>query len=211
MLSAIIYGFLFGVAGSVPMAGPIAALVLARVIEKRPRSGVAVAAGGALSETIYCLLAFWGFASVLDQNPSIVPISQCVTCPILLGLGVWIITKKNGDLTTDEASPEERTKSNFFLGLTIGGLNPLVLAGWAAAVSAAFSLGLISSNPAYAIPFSLSAGAGVLAWFAVLVFIVEKNRHRFAQKTLNLIMRIIGAVVIGFGIWVGTLAVRSVF
>ena len=205
MLSAILFGFLFGVAGSIPMAGPIAALVLARVIEKRPRSGVAVALGGALSESIYCFLAFWGFASILNRYPSIVPISQCVTAPILLALGITIMTKR-GDKISEEEPPREKLKGSFLLGLTITGLNPLVLAGWAAAVAAAFSLGLVDSHPTHAIPFALSAGLGVVAWFAVLVLVVEKNRHRFSTKTLQRVMRIIGLVIIGFGLWVGWLA-----
>lgn len=192
------------------MAGPIAALVLARVIEKRPRSGVAVALGGALSETIYCFLAFWGFASILNRYPSVVPISQGVTAPILLALGINIVSKKSEQMAEEEPPPCEKLKGSFILGLTITGLNPLILAGWAAAVAAAFSLGLVSSHPAHAFPFAISAGLGVMGWFAVLVFVIEKNRHRFSTKTLERVMRVIGVVIICFALWVGWLAICHV-
>ena len=76
MLIAVIVGFLLGFLGSMPVAGPIAALVFARGAEGRFRSGVYIAVGGAIGEGLYVLAVFYGFSVYLTRFAWIVPVSR---------------------------------------------------------------------------------------------------------------------------------------
>ncbi|MEM9877406.1 MAG: LysE family transporter, partial [Myxococcota bacterium] len=75
MLTAVVFGFVLGALGSIPVAGPISALVIARGIQGRFKAGAFIALGGGTVEAIYCFLAFWGFAQFLEEHPIIEPIS----------------------------------------------------------------------------------------------------------------------------------------
>src|SRR5438105_2443580 len=57
-------GWLLGFFGSTPIAGPTAALVVNRALQKRGGSGVRVAMGSAVAETFYAFLAVWGLAAM---------------------------------------------------------------------------------------------------------------------------------------------------
>jgi threonine/homoserine/homoserine lactone efflux protein len=50
LVAPVALGFAFGFVGSIPVAGPIAALVLSRGLEGRARSALSLAAGAALAE-----------------------------------------------------------------------------------------------------------------------------------------------------------------
>ena len=54
----------FGYIGSMPIAGPIAALIFARALQGRGRR-LHIALGAATAEMICAGLAFWGFAALL--------------------------------------------------------------------------------------------------------------------------------------------------
>ncbi len=74
MLSALLAGFLFGFIGSMPVAGPIAGLVLSRGLQGRFASGANIAVGAALAEAAYACLAFWGFSTLLADHGWIDPL-----------------------------------------------------------------------------------------------------------------------------------------
>ena len=82
MLIAFVVGFLFGFIGSIPVAGPISALVFSRGIQGRFRSGVFISLGGGVAEALYSFLAFWGFSSYLTRYPFIVPVSRAAAAAI---------------------------------------------------------------------------------------------------------------------------------
>ena len=52
-------GILLGFVGSIPAAGPLLLLVIASGLEGQRRRALALAAGGALAESLYVALAFW--------------------------------------------------------------------------------------------------------------------------------------------------------
>jgi threonine/homoserine/homoserine lactone efflux protein len=70
VLVAAIIGFCFGFFGSIPIAGPIAALVLQRGLVGRFRAGALIGAGAAFAEAGYAFMAFWGFSTFLEVPPS---------------------------------------------------------------------------------------------------------------------------------------------
>lgn len=74
--SPLLIGFCLGFIGSVPIAGPTSALVLKLGIQQKYWPGRAVAVGGALAESTYAGLAYWGFGSFLAGLEFLLPASK---------------------------------------------------------------------------------------------------------------------------------------
>ena len=68
MALAALLGFAFGWVGSIPVAGPVSALVVARGLEGRFSSGVWIAIGGGLVEALYAAssLVSYSTENILD-------------------------------------------------------------------------------------------------------------------------------------------------
>jgi len=89
MLIAALAGLIAAFLASMPVAGPVAALVVRNALEGRSRSALMLSFGTAIAEAIYAFLALWGFATLLGEYPIIVPISKAVAAFMLIGLGFW--------------------------------------------------------------------------------------------------------------------------
>ena len=71
---------LFGFAGSMPLAGPVAVLVVSRGALKEYTAAFRIGLGAAVAEGVYAFLAFWGFATFLARYPAVLPISHGQLC-----------------------------------------------------------------------------------------------------------------------------------
>lgn len=89
LLIAALVGLVAAFIASMPVAGPVAALVVRHALEGRPRSALALGLGTGLAEGIYAFLALWGFSTFLSDYPIVIPISKVVAAVILIGLGIW--------------------------------------------------------------------------------------------------------------------------
>ena len=69
MLFAALAGFVFGFIGSVPVAGPIAVLVLERSLAHRYSDAEGIAVGGAVAESAYAGAAFLGLGFLIKSYP----------------------------------------------------------------------------------------------------------------------------------------------
>ena len=199
MIIAALIGFLFGFIGSMPVAGPIAALVFARALQGRMRSGLRIAMGGAVAEAAYAALAFWGFAELLEQYPWVQQVSNAAAAVILTVLGILFVRHKPGE--PQESPEEDQPRSGFLLGFTITALNPTLIATWAAAAAMLLSTGLVAFEGAHALPFSVGAMVGIVAWFATLLRLVAHFRERFSYATLARVIRAMGWFLLVVGAW----------
>ena len=94
MLFAVLIGFAFGFLGSVPVAGPIAVLVLRLGLGDEARRARYLALGGALAEGLYALLAFWGLSEVLGGHPGLLPASRLLGAMVCLLLGSVLLVHR---------------------------------------------------------------------------------------------------------------------
>ena len=207
MVVAALIGFLFGLIGSMPVAGPIAVIVFARGVEGRFRSGLAVGVGGALAETIYAFLAFWGFSAFLAQYPWVLPASRAVAAVVLTALGIAFLRRQ--ELAAQAPPAQESWGGGFVLGFSITALNPTLIATWTAAATTLFSTGLVAFRPAMALPFSLGATVGIVAWFGSLLLLVRRYRGRFSPASLTRLIRVFGVFLLLIGAYFGVFFVRS--
>ena len=75
---AVLAGIVAAFIASMPVAGPVAALIVRHALEGRPRSALMLGLGTGLAEGIYAFLALWGFSTFLADYPIIIPISKIV-------------------------------------------------------------------------------------------------------------------------------------
>jgi len=191
-------GFAFGFVGSIPIAGPVAVLVLCRGLEGRVRSALSLGSGAALAEAGYAYLAFWGFSGFLARYAWVELASRVASALLLTGLGLYFLHKSGAEPFRPERGPG-RSRRSFLLGLAITALNPALIATWTAAVAALYSLGILEFDPSAALPFSLGACTGITAWFALLLGCLQRFRLRISGDALFRLRRGMGVVLIALG------------
>jgi threonine/homoserine/homoserine lactone efflux protein len=205
-----VIGFCFGFVGSIPVAGPISILVLERGLSGRQRSGLWIAVGAAVAESVYAALAFFGLGALLVRYPAIVPASQAAGAAALLTLGVLFAWRGPG---RGEPAAQARVPSgsDALLGFTITALNPTFIATWTAAVTAAYATGLIAPAPGHAPLFAVGVGVGIVVWFVILLALTRRYGPRLSRPALGRVVRLLGVVLIGMGGWFAVRFVRFLF
>jgi threonine/homoserine/homoserine lactone efflux protein len=211
-LCAICFGF--GFVGSMPLAGPIAVLMVSNTFRGRYAQALRLGFGAAIAETGYAFIACFGFVELLAKHKIVVPISHGVTAVVLVGLGGYFMRWKDhiGEHPEDPPSIELQRKRNntaFVLGFTVCALNPTLLLTWSAATAALYSRGVLEDSWTSAIAFALAAGAGVTSWNLALIGLVKRYHEHFPRKALVWIVRGMGLLLVGVGVWSAVDLVRS--
>ena len=203
-LIAALFGFAFGFIGSMPIAGPIAVLVLAFGLEDRFRAGVALAAGGALAEGSIAFLSFWGMSAILGLHPMIDPVMRVLGAVILIVLGtVFAIKTPSSSSKPTDDQKKAGTRRSFFLGFTITALNPTLFATWSGAVAVLSSTQVIPITHQTAPPFALGACLGIVSWFTTLLVLIGRFKSRLNPVTLGWVVRATGIALLGLGLYMG--------
>jgi threonine/homoserine/homoserine lactone efflux protein len=198
-----VIGFLFGFLGSVPVAGPISILVLERGLSGRYRSGLYLAIGSAIAESVYATLAFFGLSALLGRYPMIVPASQALGAVVLVTLGVVLVRRSPHAAAAAAAPPRAAAQGDLLLGFSITALNPTLIATWTAAVTALYATGLVHPSPGQAPLFSAGVCSGIVVWFGILLWLTRRYGARLSRPMLDRLVRVLGVVLMGMGVWFG--------
>lgn len=206
MLAALLIGFGFGFFGSMPVAGPASALVLSRGLVGRFLSGAMIGVGCGLAEGIYAGLAAYGFATFLAGYPFIEGVSHVVAAVIMFLLGVTFVRYKGATEATAR-NVSDKALQSAGLGFWITILNPALIATWTASATTLASAG-VTLTQASALPFGAGVAVGVGSWFGIFTYLMKRYRERFKPELLNRIIRVIGALLFGLGVYFTYRAVR---
>ncbi len=199
MLLVGLIGFAFAFVGSMPVAGPIAAIVLARGLVGRARSGALVGVGCGFAESGYAFLALWGYSTWLARYAWMAPASRVIAALILVGLGVALARYRGATARSDGADGRDTALASVGLGFGIAALNPTLLATWTGATTALHATGLVALEAHHAPLFALGALVGTSAWFTVFSVALHRLRGRFDEAGLARIVRGTGWVVGALG------------
>ncbi|MBN1774625.1 MAG: LysE family transporter [Deltaproteobacteria bacterium] len=206
MLIALALGFGMSFVGTMPVAGPISLLVLARGLDGRHRSGLLLAAGGAVGEGGYAALAWLGVGALLPRFPALLHVSRALAAAILVTLGLVFLLRRAAEPAA--APAEDGGGGSFALGLTIAALNPTFLATWTGAVTVAHAAGA-AAGVWVAPAFAVGVVAGAVAWFWVLLALVRRYRGRFRPAVVQVVLRVLGAAIAALGLWFAVEFVRN--
>ena len=183
---------------SAPM-GPIGMLVIQRALSKGRWAGMFTGVGAAISDLIYCLLTGFGLSFITDfidrqQQPL-----QMVGGMVIVIFGLYLFHKNPaGGLKAAEDKTANNYWTDFVTGFLLTFSNPLILF---------FTVGLFTRfsfiMPDYGIYHYLAAFAmifiGAILWWFIVTYLVNKLRRRFNVRSLWLVNRIVGSVLIGMG------------
>ncbi len=194
----------FGFVGSMPLAGPIAILAVSRATQKKYGEGLRIGLGAAAAEGLYAGIAFWCYTKLLARQAIVVPISHGATALVLVAVGIRFVVWKPTEGTTE---PENKA-GTALLGFSISAINPTLLLTWSAAVAFLYSKGLKDPPALYAIPFGLSAAAGIGGWFGVLTALLGRFGGKLPTGALMWTVRGMGLVLVGLGLWSGVQLVK---
>lgn len=197
-------GVALGFVGSIPAAGPLLFLVIASGLEGRQRRALALACGGALAESVYVALAFWGFAGLLDHYGGLAHALRLSGAVLLFVLGVALVRRK-----ASRAPAESGAARSFATGFVLVGSNPAFLATWSAVAAVLYSNGFLSTDPRR-VPW-LAAGSfvGVVLWFAGVAALASRHRERFDPRVLDRVVRALGGILILLAAWMLLSALTS--
>lgn len=207
MIVAWLAGFVMGVAGSIPVAGPTTMLVLSFGLQGHLRAAGLVALGSALPEGLWAALALWGFGALLRSHAWVAPASEVAAAVILVAVGMLLILRPPPAVRDREALQADTADDTrtFLLGLSLTGLNPTLIFNWGAAVTLAVSLGAVAPRPEMAVPFGVGVVTGIVAWFAFVLQLLGRHHRRISEKARGRILRGMGLALVGLG---GLAAVR---
>ena len=206
LLAICLLALVFGYMGSMPLAGPIAIMAVARASRGKYSESLRIGLGAAAAEGIYAGLAFWGFTTFLARHAIVVPVSRAVTAIVLTAIGFrfvfWMPPEEPKDARENKAGTA-------LLGFSVSAINPTLLLTWSAAVAALYSRGLKEPSPAYAIPFGLCAAAGIGGWFFTLAALFKKFGGKLPETAITWVIRAMGLVLVVLALWSGVKLVYS--
>ncbi len=202
---ALLAGVVLGFVGSIPAAGPLLALVIARGLDARQRDALALALGGALAESLYVAMAFWGLGQLFEREAAVLRWAAPVSGGMLIVLGSLMLRRRQR--ARQAKSGAATFAGHFALGFSIVGLNPAFLATWSVVASALLSTGFAFARADAAPALATGAFVGVALWFACVARLAQRQRNHFDVRRVELAVRVLGAVVVVFGAWLVVSAV----
>jgi threonine/homoserine/homoserine lactone efflux protein len=198
-LAVSVVAFLFAFVGSLPLAGPVALLVVSNGAKGRYGDALRIALGAATAEGVYAFLAFWGFATFLARHALVLPISHGVTAVILCGLGLRFLFFKLKE--GDRRREREARPGRFWVGFSVAALNPTLLATWGAVTTFLYARQLVHFTGLLAVPFGAFAAAGIAAWGLLTVALLKRFRNELPRAALTWVVRGMGVLLVGAGVW----------
>lgn len=196
-----------GIILSAPM-GPIGILCIQRTLNNGRNSGFFTGVGAAISDLFYCLLIGLGISLVTDFIADHVNILQIIGSIILIVYAIYMIVHNPVSQIKENIDQRDDRLRDMVTGFLFTLSNPLIVF-LIIPLFARFGFPLPEYKFYHIIIGYLSIVAGALAWWAVITFFVDKVRTHFNIRSMWLINRIIGSIILIlslYGLVTGTIA-----
>lgn len=203
LLAGLLYvlwrGIAIGVMISAPM-GPVGMLCIQRTLSKGRLTGLYTGIGAAASDLIYCLLTGFGLSFIEDfltRNQNVI---QLLGSGVLIGFAIYLLRKNPVTSLRTRGEPDSSTPHKDILGgFLFTFSNPLILF-LIVGLFARFNFLDAGLRWYIYILGYISIAAGALGWWWMVTYFVNKVRAHFNVRSLWLINRVIGVVILIFGI-----------
>lgn len=203
-LDILISGLIIGVLVSAPM-GPVGMLCIQRTLNKGRWAGLFTGIGAGVSDLFYCLLTGLCLSfvqSFIERNALII---QIIGSVVLIAFAAWLFRRNPAAALRKPNKSKNTFGADIATGFLFTVSNPLILF---------FIIGLFGRFnfllPVYEQSHYIAGYAGILLgtflWWYVITFFVNKVRAHFNVRSMWLINRIIGSIILImalFGIYGG--------
>ena len=207
ILSILVGCVSIGIILSAPM-GPIGILCIQRTLNKGRNSGFFTGVGAAASDLFYCLLVGLGISLVTDFIADHVNLLQIIGSVILIVYAVYMIFHNPVSQITENIDQRDDYLRDMVTGFLFTLSNPLIMF-LIIPLFARFGFPLPEYKFYHIILGYAFIVVGALLWWAVITFFVDKVRTHFNIRSMWLINRIIGSIILLlslYGLATGTLA-----
>ena len=194
IISIIIGWVSIGIFLSAPM-GPVGILCVQRTLNKGRNSGFFTGVGAAASDLFYCLLMGLGISLVTDFIADNVNILQIVGSIILIVYAIYMIIHNPVSQITENIDQREDHWRDMATGFLFTLSNPLIMF-LIIPLFARFGFPLPEYKWYHIIMGYAFIVVGALLWWAVITFFVDKVRTHFNIRSMWLINRIIGIIIL---------------
>lgn len=192
-------GIAIGILISAPM-GPVGILCIQRTLDKGRRTGFYTGVGAAISDLLYCLLTGFGLSFIeefIERNQNVI---QLIGSAVLIGFSIYLFkknpaTKLKKPIQQEIADP----KKNILTGFLFTFSNPLILF-LIIGLFARFNFLMPEIRFYHYIVGFIAIFAGAIAWWWIVTFFIDKVRAHFNLRSMWLINRAIGIVILLFAI-----------
>lgn len=197
MITDIIKGFIIGICASAPI-GPIAILVVQKTLSKGRKNGFVTALGACLVDTIFSIIALYALSfaqNFMEAHRELILLGGG-TIVALLG---WAMTASNPFRKMKSIKDSSVSVKDMIQAVVMGLSNPgaiLVIFG----LFAFFGIGNSGGEEWKMAPMILSLCAGTIVYWFGVTTLLDHFRKRFKLRTILIISRITGIVVIIIGI-----------
>ncbi len=209
MPTSLFLGSLFGFVSAIPVAGPVSAIIFSRGLRGKYTQGRWIACGTGLAEGAYVFLAFWGFTHFLADLSFMFILSKLLAAIILGALGIYFF--KSQKLRNPISSPTEDTSKEhhaFLIGAGVSFANPTLIATWTAAATTLYSMKLFNYSTLNCALFAGGVGVGIIAWFSLMMSLMDHHLDRLNKKALDRGLKIMGIGLTGIALFMLISAIR---
>ncbi len=175
--------------------GPIGILCIQRTLNNGRESGFFTGVGAAASDLFYCLLVGLGISLVTDFIADHVNILQVIGSVILIIYATYMIIHNPVSQIKENLDQRDDRVRDMFTGFLFTLSNPLIMF-LIIPLFARFSFPLPEYKFYHIILGYASIVLGALIWWAVITFFVNKVRTHFNIRSMWLINRIIGSIIL---------------
>lgn len=187
-------GLAIGVLISAPM-GPIGMLCIQRTLNKGRWPAFFTGLGAALSDLVYCLLTGLGLSFITDFVEANQLILQIIGSVVLAVFAVYLFRKNPARKLATPSDHPNTYWTDFGSGFLLTFSNPLILF-FIIGLFARFNFLLPEFKYYHYISGYISIFAGALLWWFTITYFVNKVRSHFNVRSLWLINRIIGGLLL---------------
>ena len=175
--------------------GPVGILCIQRTLNSGRNSGFFTGVGAAASDLFYCLLVGLGISLVTDFIADHVNVLQIIGSIILIMYAIYMIMHNPVSQIKENLDQRDDYLRDMVTGFLFTLSNPLIMF-LIIPLFTRFSFPLPEYKFYHIIIGYAFIVAGALLWWAVITFFVDKVRSHFNIRSMWLINRIIGSIIL---------------
>ena len=193
-------GMAIGILISAPM-GPVGILCIQRTLYKGRKAGLFTGIGAAISDLFYCILTGFGLSFIeefLERNQNVIQLAGSV---VLIAFAIYLFKKNPASSlkTPQEEMQQISPHKNILGGFLFTFSNPLILF-LIIGLFARFNFSIPEISFYYYIAGYAAIFFGAVIWWEFVTFSVNKLRAHFNLRSMWLINRIIGVIILLFAL-----------
>lgn len=190
--------FFIGVFVSAPM-GPIGMLVIQRTLNKGRGHGLASGIGAMISDLFYALLTALGLGLVMDFITDHEIWIKLFGSLVMILFGIFIYRSNPVAAIQTDGTQETTYKRDGVTAFLLTLSNPLIIFLFIG-LYARFNFFQESCTFWEHFFGILFIGVGAFCWWLMISYVFSKLRHKFNVRKLYLLNKIIGGIIVLFGI-----------